>query len=116
MGDKAFSGCVSLEDIALPGVKSIGKNAFFGCVSLRNLVLSERLQNISDGAFFGCVKLEKATLPSGITKIGTKAFSGCSALSEIIFSGSMQQWETVEKADGWTDANIIVKTYQEQNE
>lgn len=116
VGDKAFSGCVSLEDIALPGVKSIGKNAFFGCVSLRNLVLSERLQNISDGAFFGCVKLEKATLPSEITKIGTKAFSGCSALSEIIFSGSMQQWEKVEKADGWTDANIIVKTNEEQNE
>ena len=116
IGDTAFSGCVSLEEIALPGVKTIGKNAFFGCVSLQTLVLSERLQTVSDCAFFGCVKLEKVTLPSGVTYIGTKAFSGCSALKEITFSGSLQQWEAVEKADGWADVNVTVKTNENQSE
>lgn len=116
IGDKAFSGCVSLEEISLSGVANIGKNAFFGCVSLQKLDLSQRLQTISDGAFFGCVKLEKVALPSGVTSIGVKAFSGCSALSEITFSGNARQWEAVEKADGWADANVTVKTNEEQTE
>ena len=57
IGGQAFSSCLSLEKISLPGLDRIGNNAFSGCTSLKEIRIPSTLQNIGNGAFSGCNNL-----------------------------------------------------------
>ena len=57
IGGQAFSSCLSLEKISLPGLDRIGNNAFSGCTSLKEIRIPSTLQNIGNGAFSGCRNL-----------------------------------------------------------
>ncbi len=59
---------------------------------------------IASGAFQNCTDLTSVTIPNSITSIGENAFVGCNTLT-IIYEGTLNNWETVEKASGW-DGNI----------
>lgn len=102
--DKAFFGCLLVEEIILPStVKTIGDEAFRGCGGITTLNLPDTLEKIGKYAFADCNKLVLTELPDSIvdisegmfendfsigeftlnkntTKIGTLAFSGCSNL------------------------------------
>ena len=52
IGEKAFSGCVSLTKVTIPyGVKKIGERAFYDCRSLTQIEIPESVTEIGDGAF-----------------------------------------------------------------
>ena len=73
--DDTFSGCTSLETIALPSsLKSIGTNAFYNCESLIG----------TDDGENGMV------IPDGVTTIGAGAFILCSSLTEIHIPSSVK--------------------------
>lgn len=57
IGEQAFSSCLSLEKISLPGLDRIGENAFGGCSSLKEVRIPSTLQNIGNEAFRGCSNL-----------------------------------------------------------
>lgn len=57
IGGQAFSSCLSLEKISLPGLDRIGENAFGGCSSLKEVRIPSTLQNVGNGAFSGCSNL-----------------------------------------------------------
>ena len=57
IGGQAFSSCLSLEKISLPGLDYIGNGAFSGCTSLKEVRIPSTLQNVGDGAFSGCNNL-----------------------------------------------------------
>lgn len=57
IGEQAFSSCLSLEKISLPGLDRIGNSAFNGCTSLKEVRIPSTLQNIGNGAFGGCSNL-----------------------------------------------------------
>ena len=57
IGGQAFSSCLSLEKISLPGLDRIGNNAFSGCTSLKEIRIPSTLRNIGNGAFSGCRNL-----------------------------------------------------------
>lgn len=57
IGEQAFSSCLSLEKISLPGLDRIGNSAFNGCSSLKEVRIPSTLQNIGNGAFSGCSNL-----------------------------------------------------------
>lgn len=108
VGNSAFEGCSSLENIIIPdGVTSIGSHAFGSCTSLVRIVIPDSVTVIRDWAFFECralqevafgensqlisigdsvfsicTSLERITLPKGVTNLG-KAFSSCSSLKFV---------------------------------
>ena len=84
IGVRAFSGCTSLEKIALPvGVTSISKAAFSGCTSLTDITIPDSVTSIGEFAFSSCTSFTSVTMPDSVTSIGEGAFSECTSLASI---------------------------------
>ena len=64
---------------------SIGERAFAGCSSLEEIVLPEGLKSIGEGAFHGS-GLKYITLPDSVCSVHPNAFAGCCQLEEIKMS------------------------------
>lgn len=84
IGEYAFSGCTSLNDIAVPNsVNSIGKYAFSGCTGLSEISLGTGITSLPDHLFSGCSSLGDIDVPATVNSIGSDVFLGCSALARI---------------------------------
>ena len=84
--DKMFSGCKSLETIALPNtLVSIGDNAFDGCKNLVVVTIPGSVKMIGASAFSGCKAIRELSLPQSLSQIGKHAFDGCEGLTQWIF-------------------------------
>jgi len=84
IGEKAFRGCSSLENIEIPeGVTSIGYSAFNGCSNLTSIEIPNGVTSIENTTFLGCKNLESIVIPAGLTSIKSMAFSGCKNLESI---------------------------------
>ena len=84
LGKEAFSGCITLESISMPGVTgSIGDAAFEGCTALQSVSMPKVTGSIGDYAFNGCTALKSISMPKAAGSIGNYAFNGCTALESI---------------------------------
>lgn len=78
------------KDIQLPeSVTEIGDRAFYGCDSLQNILLSDSVIKIGDEAFGCCESLQSIVLPDSVNEIGDKAFGYCRALRSIVLPDSL---------------------------
>lgn len=100
IGKAAFANCTSLETVtftpAAVGTEEVllelaaGTSAsaadnmgvFGGCTSLKNIVIPERITNISNYTFAGS-GLESVTFHQKLTEIGNYAFSKCASLKTV---------------------------------
>ncbi len=74
IGDSAFLGCTSLEQIILPtNLVAIYNNAFKDCSSLSYAYLGESLETLGSRAFANS-GLTQLTVPDTLTNIGENAF------------------------------------------
>jgi len=90
IGDSAFSGCSSLQQIFIPdSVTSIGYMAFSGCSSLQQIFIPDSVTSIGKGAFDCCSSLKQINIPDSVTSIGEWAFSWCSSLKQIYIPDSV---------------------------
>lgn len=112
IGTKAFYDCSSLTQLIFPNtLRTIGAEAFYGCTNLRYVNIGEGLETIEQYAF-GETGMLSITLPSTIKFLGGYLFTNSNKykLNELIFNGSMAQWNNVEKAPNWkwgTDLTIV---------
>jgi hypothetical protein len=121
----AFNGCSALEKFEMPNtVEYIGENAFMDCTSLKSIKLSDKLGKIAPAAFCRCNSFRNIYVPNGVEIIGNSAFSGCLSLCEISipssvkqlqdgvfyesgalvrinYSGTVEEWNNVEKGKEW---------------
>jgi hypothetical protein len=102
IGESAFSGCAGLTSIEIPnGVTSIGNNAFTGCTGLTSIVIPDSVESIGSGAFGSCNGLTSITIGNGVTRIGGGNFTGCTGLASITYTGTMEQYNSINKEFGW---------------
>ena len=107
IGDRAFSGDSigkynSIKDVTISnGVEIIGEGAFSSCHLLESLTIPGSVQNISYGAFSGCLELKTLEIEKGVGKIEEKAFEDCKTLSEISYTGTVAEWNKIEKGRKW---------------
>lgn len=88
----------SLKYIALPeGISGIGPDTFGGCRSLESIVIPDGVTSIEHNTFYDCDSLSSITISASVQSVGYTAFYRCS-LEEIHFGGTMEQWETIDKA------------------
>ncbi len=127
IGDTAFSYCESLETADLPqGLEALGAAAFSGCKKLQIAWIPDSVTALGSHAFSNCMSLKRLTVGSGVTalpdslcalstalevltvadvtQVGENALLDCYGLLEIRFSGTLEQWKLVEKADGWDES------------
>ena len=75
IGNSAFYGCTSLQNITIPdSVTSIGDSAFYGCTGLTGVTIGNGVTKIGNFVFYGCSSLTSFTIPEGVTSIGGSAF------------------------------------------
>jgi hypothetical protein len=83
IGNGAFVGNVSLEEIDLNNVKNTGIWTFQGCTNLETMELPAGITTIGEGLFSGCTNLEEVTIPDSVTSIGGSAFIRCTSLASV---------------------------------
>jgi hypothetical protein len=63
---------------------------------ITSLVIPDTVTVIGENAFWDCDYLTSVTIGSGITAIESYAFYACTYLSEVIFRGTVEQWNAIE--------------------
>lgn len=107
-----FSGYVALTGITIPaGVTRIEKSAFEGCASLTDITIPDCVSSIGNSAFFNCGSLENVTMGVGITRIESWAFRECASLGSIVYAGTREQWNAVEKEFMWDRDTVGYTVY-----
>ena len=59
IGESACAYNTKLEELALTGVKEIGRCAFIGCIRLKRIVIPSTVKRIGEYAFKDCVNLKE---------------------------------------------------------
>ncbi len=91
-----------VKDLVIPdGVKTVKKLAFAGCTAT-SVTLPGSAETIGDRAFYRCF-MTSATIPDSVTNIGDHAFYDCNNLSDIYYTGTKAEWNSIE---GLYDAEI----------
>ncbi len=84
VGDKAFYRCEKLKLVVLPDtLKSIGNYAFYKCDALAHADTGNNLERIGDFAFYGNLQLSEISLPATVLSIGEQAFRDCASLTSL---------------------------------
>ena len=89
------------------GVTHITDHAFYDCDDLTNVTIPDSVTFIGDMAFYSCDSLTNITLPEGVTYISEEAFAFCVSLTSIQYSGTMTEWESIEKGNHWNEGSAI---------
>jgi len=107
IGPAAFKDCYALTSVVLPdSLKVLERAAFFNCWALKEIVFPGNIVKIDSDAFNNCWALQTVTIQnSAISEINPRAFATCSALTTINFSGTVAQWQSINKADDWDTGN-----------
>ena len=98
-----ISGCKNSIIPADGSVKIIDGYAFHNITGLTSIEIPEGVTQIDNSAFKGCTGLESVIIPKGIKSIGHWAFNNCTKLNTIVFTGTVQQWNNINKWSGWND-------------
>lgn len=98
---------VNEEAIEIPdGIVEIKGDAFSGQLGLRSkkievIILPDSVETICNSAFSNCQSVKEIYLGSNIESIGAWAFSGCYSLETIYFRGTQEQWNAIDKSEGF---------------
>lgn len=102
IGNSAFYGCSGMTSITISdSIASIGWDAFYGCTGLTSITIPDSVTSIDNTAFYGCSGLTSITIPDSVTNIGVLAFYHCVKLKEIIFLGTIEEWNAIRKGSAW---------------
>ena len=85
-----------LSDYTIPdGIDIIFPFAFTGN-KFKTFVVPEGVSEIGREVFSHCLNLNSISLPKTLEFIDTKIFKNCVNLSEIIYNGSISEWNKIE--------------------
>ena len=110
LGDYAVDRCSIITSITLPeGIEEIPDGAFKRCSSIKEFIIPNSVTSIGMEAFAYCSSLKSIVIPSSVEFIDEYAFDSCEALESIIFKGTIEEWNSIEKAFEWdVDSSISI--------
>ncbi|MBQ4141115.1 MAG: leucine-rich repeat protein [Clostridia bacterium] len=134
IGVSAFYGCTALKDIVLPyGLRYIGSSSFKNCYSIKYLNIPKSVENFGSNVYAQCNSLEYAIIPEGVERLSAREFelctglkkislpstlktiSGyavlglCESIEQIVYNGTVEEWNAIEKSDAWYIATPACK-------
>ena len=81
-------------------VRHMGIGAFVRCETLQSIELSPYLYTIKGNAFGECYNLKTVVMYSKVTDIEDEAFSWCESLETVFYTGTKEQWESINIGSG----------------
>ncbi|MBR2329618.1 MAG: leucine-rich repeat protein, partial [Clostridia bacterium] len=76
--------------------------AFVGNGVIEEVVMREYWgTTIQEGAFMGCVNLKTVRICNCMKNIESFAFAYCPNLTNIIYDGTIAEWKSIRKGEGW---------------
>lgn len=79
----------------------IPDNGFYYKNTLASIEIPDSVTNIGNNAFQSCSGLTSVTIPNSVTSIGESAFYDCSGLTYISYTGTVSQWNAINKGRDW---------------
>lgn len=109
--DKMCGNLVIPSKIGNVEITQLSRFSFKTCGNLISVGLPETVKKIDRYAFIMCKELRTVTMFPSVTFIGKRAFDGCPKIEKIIFKGTKEQWNAIEKGDRWIDktAKFVVQ-------
>ena len=103
IGDYAFLDYERLTSVVIPdSVEFIGDMAFFDCDNLTRVVIPDSIISIGERAFEDCGRLRSVVISSSVEFISPNAFYGCSSLTDVYYTGSEEEWNSINISN-WND-------------
>ena len=90
-------------------VTRIGDLALCGCNALTALTIPTSMTSIDTTTFSGCWNMTSVMIPVSVTSIGNRAFSYNNSLADVLYAGTIDQWNAISIGSGnepLTNANI----------
>ncbi len=104
IGTMAFYGCASLTSVTIPdGVTAMEGATFANCSKLTSITIGSGVTTIANQEFENCSSLTSITIPESVTSIVGSAFNGCVKLKSVKFNGTIEQWNSLYKSNGWNE-------------
>lgn len=91
IGERAFGGCWSLQEVAFKDLSedaadlTIGKQAFWYCPNLHTVHFPDSKLTLGQSVFWRNYGLKNVTLSKNLQTIGTTCFEDCTSLETIVF-------------------------------
>ena len=85
----------ALATLTVIGGEQLGVNAFMGCIMLAEVEIYG-VTHIEEGAFANCEMLSTIELPDTLTYVGVSAFENCTSLTDVYYTGSEDEWNTLK--------------------
>lgn len=100
----------NIKEIVVPGsVKHIHGGAFDYALELETVTFEYGVTYIPTQCFIDCPELQVVTLPITLEYIDHHAFNRCPKLTELIYLGSVKEWECIDlSANAFTDSYITL--------
>ncbi len=88
------------ENVKIPSsVKTIDGGAFGYCTNLTSITIPNGVTDIGNSAFGQCYALKEAKFPKSVKVIGSGVFWDCNALTDIYYTGSGEEWYSIDISD-----------------
>ena len=95
---RGFAYAFELAVAEIPGsIKMIDECAFIECRDLEKVRMEYGVESIGPAAFANCPALTEMVLPNSLKELSYAVFSGCTSLTEITYTGTMDEWNALEK-------------------
>ena len=98
IGKAAFDGCYDLVNLMISNsVVRVLDFAFRNCLNVMEVALRGQIESIGYSSFRGCTRLRTVRIGKNLKRIGDAAFMDCNNLTRIVYEGSEEEWELIEK-------------------
>ena len=77
----------------------IAGGVFYGFGGLTSIIIPDNVTSIGSYAFHNCTSLSSVVLPDSLTSIGDHAFRDCISLTNVYYTGSKEEWQSIEIGD-----------------
>ncbi len=105
----AFYDCEFLTSVVLGNaVTNIERQAFYRCYDLTSVIIGENVVNVAEHAFYLCYRLTNVTMYNKVVSIGKSAFSNYLYHISINYNGTMEEWNSINKENGWYSESISI--------
>lgn len=105
IGASTFARCEAISNVTAPQVVTIGENAFAGCTSLEDIAFSTRLITIGNSAFQGSgLKEIDFSESASLDSIGAWAFAQCVNLTAAVMNDNTSK---IGEGAFFDDINLV---------